>query len=76
VQEVIKQSTATSSQVEGGHLANHNCLSMTQAIKLASLLEVESTRLSFRKSFFMHIYDLDNYHSAELVFSHAPYKHD
>ncbi|MEZ4937255.1 MAG: DUF4476 domain-containing protein [Crocinitomicaceae bacterium] len=51
--------------------AKFYCLSMTQLMKLASLVQNADSRLVIMKELFMNCYDLDNYPSATAVFGSA-----
>lgn len=57
-------------------MVQNNCVSVAQVMKLASLLEMESNRLSFAKAAFAGTYDIDNYQMVEQVFTYNPYKAD
>jgi len=51
-------------------------MSMGQAMKLATLLDLESNRLAFLKEVFSKVYDLENYSYVTEVFTNIPYKND
>jgi hypothetical protein len=57
-------------------MVQNNCVSVAQVMKLASLLEMESNRLSFAKTAFAGTYDIGNYSMVEQVFAYNPYKAD
>lgn len=52
----------------------NTCLSVSQAMKLASLLNSETNRLSFFRNALPSIYDLDNLSYGAQLFSHIPNK--
>lgn len=55
-------------------IAQNNCLSVAQAMKLASLLGSEPYRLSFFKTAIISIFDLNNLSFGAQLFSHIPNK--
>ena len=57
-------------------MAQSHCLSISQAMKLSTLLSLELNRLNFLKAVFEHLYDLGNYGYASVVFSSSPYQTD
>jgi hypothetical protein len=57
-------------------IVQNNCLSSAQVMKLASLLQMETNRLSFVKAAFAGTYDIENYHLINQVFTYNPYKTD
>jgi Domain of unknown function (DUF4476) len=70
------QRTDAARRTEGLKLYEVNCLSMAQTMKLSTLFEMESNRLTFLKEVFPKVYDLENYTYVTDVFSHIPYKND
>lgn len=73
---VWQQKTDAAIRTEALKLMVSNCLCMGQAMKIASLFDLESNRLSFLKEVFLKLYDLENYSYASEVFTHIPYKND
>jgi hypothetical protein len=63
-------------RTEALRLYASGCLTMSQSMKVASLFDVESNRLSFLKEVYPKIYDLENYSFATEIFTHIPYKND
>jgi len=57
-------------------MVQNNCLSVAQVMKFASLLEMESNRLSFAKTAYAGTYDIGNYRMIGQVFTYNPYKAD
>lgn len=55
-------------------ITQNNCLSVAQAMKLASLLSSEPNRLSFFKTAIMSIFDLDNLPFGSQLFAHIQNK--
>jgi len=55
-------------------IAQNNCISMSQAMKLASLLNSESNRLSFFRTAYLSIFDLNNLPFGSQLFAHIPNK--
>lgn len=55
-------------------ITQNNCLSVAQAMKLASLLGSEPNRLSFFKTAYLSIFDLNNLSFGAQLFSHIPNK--
>jgi hypothetical protein len=55
-------------------IAQNNCLSVAQAMKLASLLGSEPNRLSFFKTAYLSVFDLNNLSFGAQLFSHIPNK--
>jgi hypothetical protein len=55
-------------------IAQNNCMSVAQAMKLASLLGSEPNRLSFFKAAYLSIFDLNNLSFGAQLFSHIPNK--
>ena len=74
-QVLLQQSDATR-KTEAMRMYASGCLTMSQSMKIASVYDVESNRLSFLKEVYPKIYDLENYTFATEVFSHIPYKND
>lgn len=62
--------------VKVNKIAQNNCLSMAQAMKLASMFQMEVHGLQFLKVSFIHLYDQQNYAAAEQCFTHIPYQHE
>ncbi|MCU0447457.1 MAG: DUF4476 domain-containing protein [Microscillaceae bacterium] len=52
-----------------GNLANNNCLTTAQLMRLATLLGNENNRLEFLKRVYNRVYDVGNYAQAVQVFS-------
>jgi hypothetical protein len=73
---VVQQKTDAAIRTEALKLMVSNCLCMGQAMKIASLFDLESNRLSFLKEVFPKLYDLENYTYATELFTHIPYKND
>lgn len=61
---------------EANVLLAQNCMSMAQAMKLASLFGMESNALKFLKTNFQHVYDQNNHGAANQCFGHSPYQND
>lgn len=59
-------------QKEANRVCAAHCLSTAQIMKLASLLQLETNRLSFSKSSYSRAFDLENYPAMIEVFSHQP----
>jgi hypothetical protein len=57
-------------------MVQNNCISVEQVMKMASLLQMESNRLSFAKAAYAGTYDIKNYHFIDQLFTYAPYKAD
>lgn len=55
-------------------MAQNNCLTVAQAMKLASLLTIENNRLTFFRAALANIYDLGNLSFGAQLFSHIPAK--
>jgi len=55
-------------------LAKNNCLSTAQAMKLATLLNLETLRMQVLKTAYDRVYDEGNFGFAEQVFNHGPNK--
>ncbi|MBL4704261.1 MAG: DUF4476 domain-containing protein [Flavobacteriales bacterium] len=60
--------------VKAQEIADDNCLSMTQLMKIASRITLESKRLSTMKSMLFSTYDTENFASASVLFSHPQYQ--
>lgn len=73
---VTLQKNDASRRAEGMKLVMGNCLSLGQLMKLSTLFELESNRLTFMKEAFPKIYDVENYSYGTEVFTHVPYKND
>jgi Domain of unknown function (DUF4476) len=57
-------------------IVQDNCLSMSQFMKLASLISEETLRKDFMMTNFENVHDLDNYPAAQQCFSYDPFKVD
>lgn len=55
-------------------LVSRTCLSVAQAMKIATLLSLENNRMEFLKSAYSRIFDEANYDQAQQVFNHQPNK--
>lgn len=55
-------------------LVSRTCLSVAQAMKIATLLSLENNRLEFLKAAYTRIFDEANYDQAQQVFNHQPNK--
>jgi hypothetical protein len=55
-------------------LVQNNCVSVSQVMKLASLLQMEGNRLTFAKTAFAGTCDIGNYHLIIQLLTYAPYK--
>lgn len=55
-------------------IAQNNCLSVSQAMKLASLLTSEPDRLNFFRTACMSVFDLNNLPFGSQMFAHIPNK--
>ena len=73
---VILQKTDAARRSEALKIVANNCLSLGQIMKLSTLFQLESNRLSFMKEVYPKLYDLENYSFGTEVFSHMPYKND
>lgn len=73
---VVLQKTDLARRTEGMKLVATNCITIGQAMKLATLFELETNRLVFLKEVYPKLYDLENYTYASEVFSNIPYKND
>ncbi len=74
--KTVAQTNDGNMRIEALKLFNINCMSLSQAMKLATLFDLESNRLSFMKEVFDKLYDLENYSYATEIFSNTPYKND
>ncbi len=74
--KTVNQTNDGNRRIEALKLTGSNCLSVSQAMKLATLFDLESNRLSFMKEVFVKLYDLENYSYATEIFSNTPYKND
>ncbi len=72
----VLQKTDASRRNEAMKLVASNCLTLAQAMKLATLMELESNRLVFMKEVFPKLYDLEDYSFATEIFTNIPYKND
>ena len=72
----VSQTNDVNRRREALKIVSSNCLSMSQAMKLATLFQLEGTRLEFMKEIFTKLYDLENYNFGTELFSHIPYKND
>jgi hypothetical protein len=61
---------------EGKTLAQRNCLSVAQFMKLASAFNLDNYRMAFMKENFSLLYDLENYNFAAAVFSNELLRSD
>ena len=61
---------------QAGILLQGNCISMAQAMKIASLFQMEVKALNFLKTHFNVVFDQNNYASATQCFGHVPYQND
>jgi len=73
---IIAQKNDAARRTESLKMFASNCVTMGQAMKLATLFDLESNRLAFLKEVFPKIYDMENYSYATDVFSNMPYKND
>lgn len=73
---VVAQRTDATRRTEALRFITANCVSLGQAMKLATLMELETNRLNFMKEVLTKIYDMENYAYATEVFSNMPYKND
>jgi hypothetical protein len=55
-------------------LVSRTCLSVAQAMKIATLLTLENNRMEFLKAAYSRIFDEANYDQAQQVFNHQPNK--
>jgi hypothetical protein len=55
-------------------LVSRTCLSVAQAMKIATLLSLENNRMEFLKASYNRIFDEANYDQAQQVFNHQPNK--
>jgi hypothetical protein len=55
-------------------LVSRTCLSVAQAMKIATLLSLENNRMEFLKAAYSRIFDEANYDQAQQVFNHQPNK--
>ena len=55
-------------------LVSRTCLSVAQAMKIATLLSLENNRMEFLKAAYNRIFDEANYDQAQQVFNHQPNK--
>lgn len=53
-------------------VVNSNCLSAAQLMKLALVMELETSRLNLLKAAYAHCYDQGNYNKMIQVFKHQP----
>jgi len=51
-----------------------NCVTTAQVMKLASMLSLETSRMTFAKEALTYVYDMGNYKQIGQVFSTMPYK--
>jgi hypothetical protein len=72
----VIQKTDAAHRAEALKIFNTHCVSMGQAMKLATLFEMESNRIAFLKEVYPKIHDMENYSFATEVFSHIPYKNE
>lgn len=73
---VILLRNDASRRTEALKLILNNCVSMSQAMKIATLFDLESNRLTFLREVFPKIHDLENFSYATEVFSNTPYKNE
>lgn len=55
-------------------LVSRTCLSVAQAMKVATFLTIENNRMEFLKAAYPRIFDEANYDQAQQVFNHQPNK--
>ncbi|NTW23165.1 MAG: DUF4476 domain-containing protein [Lentimicrobium sp.] len=72
--QVAANNSETSRTLLLNQVAQNNCLSVSQAMKFASLLNAESNRLNFFKMAYMSVFDLNNLPFGEQLFSLLPNK--
>jgi hypothetical protein len=73
---VVMQNSDAGRSNEIVSLSRTQCLSVSQLMKLATLIGMESNRMNLMKSVFRSVYDLENCVVAAEVFSHAPYRQE
>lgn len=62
--------------VKANIIAQNNCLSIAQAMKLVTLFQMELHGLQFLKINFNQLYDQQNYAAAKQCFTHIPYQNE
>jgi len=74
VKDLFKLSDDNAIAAKAIEIADDNCLSMAQMMKVASVIKLESKRMGAMKEMIFAVYDLGNYTFATALFSHAPYQ--
>ncbi|MCB0401650.1 MAG: DUF4476 domain-containing protein [Flavobacteriales bacterium] len=75
-QSVNTYTTDDEKMAQAAILLKDKCISMAQAMKLASLFQMEVKALAFLKNQFGGVYDQNNYPAVTQCFGHLPYQND
>lgn len=72
--QVAAKNSETSRMILLTQISRDNCLSVSQIMKFASMLTSETDRLSFFKTGYMSVFDLNNLTFGVQLFAHIPNK--
>jgi hypothetical protein len=72
VKDVVQKTAENERKAAAIQLATNTCLSAGQVMKLASQLQMETSRLELLQVAYAKVYDEGNYDQAIQVFSHIP----
>jgi hypothetical protein len=75
-EKVFKESTEDKKLALANNISYSNCLQTAQAMKIASLLQKEASRLDFLKKAMSKVFDPDNYKYALPLFTSEQYKQE